>query len=87
MANSAQAKKRARQAEATRQRNASQKSELRTAVKKVRKAIAAGDKAAAARTFQESQAVMDSIADKRIIHKNMVSRTKSRLASAIKALA
>jgi small subunit ribosomal protein S20 len=87
MANSAQAKKRARQAEATRQRNASQKSELRTAVKKVRKAIAAGDKAAAAKTFQESQAVMDSIADKRIVHKNTVSRTKSRLASAIKALA
>jgi small subunit ribosomal protein S20 len=87
MANSAQAKKRARQAEATRQRNASQKSELRTAVKKVRKAIAAGDKAAAAKTFQESQAVMDSIADKKIVHKNMVSRTKSRLAQAIKALA
>jgi small subunit ribosomal protein S20 len=87
MANSAQAKKRARQAEATRQRNASQKSELRTAVKKVRKAIAAGDKAAAAKTLQESQAVMDSIADKKIVHKNMISRTKSRLASAIKALA
>ena len=87
MANSAQAKKRARQAEATRQRNASQKSELRTAVKKVRKAIAAGDKAAAAKTFQESQAVMDSIADKKIVHKNLVSRTKSRLASAITALA
>ena len=87
MANSAQAKKRARQAEATRQRNASQKSELRTAVKKVRKAIAGGDKAAAAKTFQESQAVMDSISDKRIVHKNTVSRTKSRLASAIKALA
>jgi small subunit ribosomal protein S20 len=87
MANSAQAKKRARQAEMTRQRNASQKSELRTAVKKVRKAIAAGDKAAAAKTFQESQAVMDSIADKKVVHKNMVSRTKSRLASAIKALA
>ena len=51
MANSAQAKKRARQAEETRQRNASQKSELRTAVKKVRKAIAAGDKAAAAKTL------------------------------------
>jgi len=87
MANSAQAKKRARQAEVTRQRNASQKSELRTAVKKVRKAIAGGDKAAAAKTLQESQAVMDRIADKRVIHKNMVSRTKSRLASAIKALA
>ena len=87
MANSAQAKKRARQAEATRQRNASQKSELRTAVKKVRKAIAAGDKNAAAKTLQESQAVMDRIADKKVVHKNLVSRTKSRLASAIKALA
>jgi small subunit ribosomal protein S20 len=87
MANSAQAKKRARQAEATRQRNASQKSELRTAVKKVRKAIAAGDKATAAKTLQESQAVMDRIADKKVVHKNLVSRTKSRLASAIKALA
>jgi small subunit ribosomal protein S20 len=87
MANSAQAKKRAKQAEATRQRNASQKSELRTAVKKVRKAIASGDKAAAAKTLVESQAVMDRIADKKVVHKNMVSRTKSRLASAIKALA
>jgi small subunit ribosomal protein S20 len=87
MANSAQAKKRARQAEATRQRNASQKSELRTAVKKVRKAIAGGDKAVAAKTLQESQAVMDRIADKKVVHKNVVSRTKSRLASAIKALA
>jgi small subunit ribosomal protein S20 len=87
MANTAQAKKRARQAELTRQRNASQKSELRTAVKKVRKAIASGDKAAAAKTLQESQAVMDRIADKKVVHKNLVSRTKSRLASAIKALA
>ena len=87
MANSAQAKKRARQAEATRKRNASQKSELRTAVKKVRKAIAAGDKAAATKTLQESQAVMDRIADKKIVHKNIASRTKSRLAQAIKAMA
>lgn len=87
MANSAQAKKRARQAEATRQRNASQKSELRTAVKKVRKAIAAGDKTVASKVMQESQAVMDRISDKRIAHKNMISRTKSRLSQAIKALA
>ena len=86
MANTAQAKKRARQAEATRMRNASQKSELRTAVKKVRKAIAAGDKAAAAKTLQESQAVMDRIADKKIVHKNLASRTKARLAHAIKAM-
>lgn len=87
MANTAQARKRARQAETTRQRNASQKSALRTAVKKVKKAIATGDKAAAATTFKESQAVIDRIADKRIVHKNLASRTKSRLAQAIKALA
>lgn len=86
MANTAQAKKRARQGEATRKRNASQKSELRTAVKKVRKAIASGDKAAATKVLQESQGVMDRIADKKIVHKNMVSRTKSRLSQAIKAL-
>lgn len=87
MANTAQARKRARQAEATRQRNASQKSALRTAVKKVKKAIASGDKAAATTQLRESQAVIDRIADKRIVHKNVASRTKSRLAQAIKALA
>ena len=87
MANSAQARKRARQAEATRKRNASQKSELRTAVKKVKKAIAAGDKAAAAKQLVASQSVIDRIADKKIVHKNLASRTKSRLAQAIKSLA
>jgi len=87
MANSAQARKRARQAEVTRKRNASLKSALRTAVKKVRKAIANGDKTVAAKTFQESQSILDNIADKRIVHKNLVSRTKSRLSSAIKSLA
>jgi small subunit ribosomal protein S20 len=86
MANSAQARKRARQAEATRKRNASLKSELRTAVKKVTKAIAAGDKAAATKTLQVSQSAIDRIADKKVVHKNMTSRTKSRLAQAIKAM-
>ena len=69
------------------QRNASLKSTLRTAVKKVKKAIAAGDKAAAAQQMQASQAVIDRIADKKIVHKNTASRTKSRLAQAIKAMA
>ncbi len=86
MANSAQARKRARQAAATNQRNTSLRSSLRTAVKRVRKAIAAGDKAVAAKEFQASQAVIDRIADKKIIHKNTASRTKSRMAQAIKAL-
>ena len=87
MANSAQARKRARQAEVTNHHNASLRSTLRTAVKKVRKAIAAGDKAVAQKEYQASQAVIDRITDKKIIHKNSASRTKSRLAHAIKALA
>ena len=87
MANSAQARKRARQAVVTNQHNSSLRSTLRTAVKQVRKAILAGDKAAAAQKLQASQAVIDRIADKKIVHKNLVSRTKSRLSTAIKALA
>ena len=87
MANSAQARKRARQSEVRRKHNASLKSELRTAVKKVKKAISAGDKPAAAKTLQESQSAIDRIADKKIVHKNLASRTKSRLAQAIKAIA
>ena len=87
MANSAQARKRARQAEVTRRHNASLKSALRTAVKKVRKAITAGDKAAATSQLKASQSVIDRITDKKIVHKNTASRTKSRLAQAIKALA
>ena len=87
MANSAQARKRARQAAATNDRNAGLRSSLRTAVKKVKKAIAAGDKAAAQKEYQASQAVIDRIADKKIVHKNAASRTKSRLVHAIKALA
>ena len=86
MANTAQARKRARQAEKTRQRNAGLKSSLRTAVKKVRKAISGGDKAAAAKELQSQQSVIDRIADKKVVHKNTASRNKMRLAQAIKAM-
>ncbi len=87
MANSAQARKRARQADRIRLQNMAQRSAYRTAVKKVRKAIEAGDKAAAAIVFQESMSAMDRLADKRIVHKNKAARHKSRLSSAIKAMA
>jgi small subunit ribosomal protein S20 len=53
----------------------------------VRQAIDAGDKAAAQTVFQQSVAVMDRIADKKIVHKNKTSRTKSRLSAQIKAIA
>jgi small subunit ribosomal protein S20 len=86
MANTAQARKRARQAVVRRAHNMSLRSELRTAIKKVRKAVAAGDKAAAQAVFTESQSVIDSIADKKIIHKNAAARHKSRLSAAIKAI-
>lgn len=87
MANSAQARKRARQNDKQRMHNASLRSTLRTAIKKVIKAIEAGNKATAQSVYQESVSVIDSIADKKIIHKNKASRHKSRLSSAIKAMA
>jgi len=48
--------------------------------------VLAGDKAAAAAQFRASMSVIDSIADKRIIHKNAAARHKSRLAAAVKAM-
>jgi small subunit ribosomal protein S20 len=86
MANSAQARKRARQAVTQRARNVSMRSSIRTAIKKVRKAIGTGNKADAQAVFKESQSVIDSIADKGIVHKNLAARQKSRLSAAIKAL-
>jgi small subunit ribosomal protein S20 len=87
MANIASARKRARQAEKRRQHNAALRSELRTAIRNVRKAIDAGDKKAARSVLERASGVIDSIADKRIIHKNAASRHKSRLAARIKAMA
>ena len=87
MANSAQARKRARQNDAQREHNASLRSEFRTAIKRVRAAIEAGDKAAARAVFQTAVSTLDSIADKKIYHKNKAARHKSRLSAAIKAMA
>lgn len=86
MANSAQARKRARQAEKNRAHNASLRSRLRTAVKRVRQAIVAGDKSAAQEVFQKSVSVIDSIAEKKVVHKNKAARTKSRLSAQIKRM-
>ena len=87
MANIASARKRARQAVVRNAHNTSLHSSLRTAIKSVRKAIAAGDKTVAAASLQSCQSVVDRIADKRIIHKNAASRYKARLAAAVKAMA
>ena len=87
MANIASARKRARQAEKHRRHNAALRSELRSAIRDVRKAIEAGDQKAARTVLQRASGVIDSIADKKIIHKNAAARHKSRLAVRIKAMA
>ena len=87
MANIDSAKKRARQSEVRRTHNASLRSRMRTAVKRVRKAIADGDKDAAQRELRSAASMLDSTAGKGIVHKNMAARNKSRLAAAVKAMA
>jgi small subunit ribosomal protein S20 len=87
MANTAQARKRARQSEKRRQHNTALRSALRTVIKKVRKAIQGGNKATAETTFRAAVSVIDRIADKNIVHKNSAARNKSRLAKQIKAIA
>ena len=86
MANIASARKRARQAEKHRRHNAALRSELRSAIRNVRKAIAAGDKKAARTVLAGASSVIDSIADKRIIHKNKAARHKSRLSAKLKSM-
>jgi small subunit ribosomal protein S20 len=87
LANSAQARKRARQGEDHRQRNAAQRSEMRTQIKKVVKAIGAGDKDAAAAAYREAVPVIDSMVGQGLVHKNKAARHKSRLNGHIKAMA
>ena len=84
MANSAQAKKRARQSEKHRQHNASLRSMMRTHVKKVVKALAEGRKDDAQKFYAEAVPVIDSMARKGLIHKNKAARHKSRLNAHLK---
>ena len=86
MANNSQALKRARQAEDRRQQNTSQRSMLRTYVKKVVAAIAGGDAEAAKAAYQAAVPVVDRMADKGIIHKNQAARHKRRLNARIRAM-
>ena len=86
MANSAQARKRARQAENRRRRNASQRSTLRTHIKNVLKAVAAGDAEAAQSAYQKAVPVIDKSVGKGLIHKNKAARHKSRLGQHVRAM-
>ncbi|HUG78373.1 MAG TPA: 30S ribosomal protein S20 [Burkholderiales bacterium] len=86
MANIKSARKRARQAVQRRDHNMGLRTSVRTAVKNVKKAVAAGDRDAAARVLRESQRVIDRVASKGILHRNAADRHKSRLAQAVKGL-
>jgi small subunit ribosomal protein S20 len=86
MANTKQSAKRAKKSVKQRTANVSLRTTLRSAIKKVQKAIAGGDKVAAQAALRAGQSTIDAIADKRIIHKNKAARHKSRLAAQIKAL-
>lgn len=86
MANIKSAKKRAVQSEKRRKHNASRRSMVRTFIKKVDAAIAAGDKEAAQNAFLVMQPLVDRQAAKGLIHKNKAARHKSNLIARINAM-
>jgi small subunit ribosomal protein S20 len=87
MANIKSARKRARQAQERRGRNMSLRTTVRSAMKNVSKAVAAGDKGSATRVLRETQRVIDRVVAKGVLHRNAGDRQKSRLAHAVKAMA
>ena len=87
MANSPQARKRAKQNSVRRLQNHSQRSAVRTAIKKLDVALEAGDKAAATQAYQSSVSLIDKAVIKGLHHKNRAARLKSRLNKRVKELA
>ena len=86
MANIKSAKKRAHQAIGLRAHNVSLRTEVRSAMKTVVKAVAAGNKDNAAKALRESQRVIDRVVAKGVMHRNAGDRHKSRLAHALKGM-
>ena len=86
MANSPQAKKRARQSEKRRAQNASQRSTVRTYIKRVLAAVEAKDTQAASGALALALPMIDKMVTKGIMHKNQAARHKSRLTKKVKAL-
>ncbi len=87
VANSAQAKKRARQAEIHRTRNVGERSMMRTYIKRVVAAIDAGDKSAAEAAYKVACPIIDHVSGKGLIHANKAARTKSRMNHNIRSMA
>ena len=86
MANSPQARKRIRRNETRAQINGARVSEIRTYVKKVESAIAAGDKSAAEDALKAAQPHLARGVSKGVMHKNTVARKMSRLSHRIQAI-
>ncbi len=83
MANSPQARKRVRQAEKARRRNASQRSMVRTYIKRVQAAVAANESDQARQALTDAIPVIDRMVNKGIMHRNKAARHKSRLSKAV----
>lgn len=87
MANTSSAKKAARQAVRRTEINKSRKTRMKSEVRKVEEAIAAGDRAAAAAALKAAQPVLARSAQKGVVHKRNASRKVSRLAARVKKMA
>ena len=87
MANSPQARKRAKQNSVRRLRNQSQRAAVRTAIKKLDAAIASGDQATAQSAYVASVSLIDKATIKGLHHKNRAARLKSRLNKRVKEMA
>ncbi|HVV92377.1 MAG TPA: 30S ribosomal protein S20 [Hyphomicrobiales bacterium] len=87
MANTPSAKKAVRKIARRTEINRARKSRMRTFLRKVEEAIAAGDQAAAAEALKVAQPEIMRAAQKHVLHKNTASRKVSRLARRVKALA
>ncbi len=86
MANTKSAEKAARQAVKRRTNNVAARSKLRTAIRNVTVAIDSGDKEGAATSYQAAVPVIDSMVNKRLIHRNKAARHKSRLVHRLRAM-
>lgn len=87
MANTAQSKKRARQADARYAVNKARRSRIRTFLRKVEEALASGNQEAAAAALKAAQPELARGVTKGILHKNTVARKMSRLAHRVKGIA
>jgi small subunit ribosomal protein S20 len=86
MANHFSALKRARQSEKRSNRNSINRSRLRSELRRVKEALAAGNKDAAATTYRETVSALDKAIQKGVLHENTAARYKSRLAARLNAM-